>query len=187
MTDEKLVEKFINENDEQAFNQLYEKYHLRITYFIKKYVNSFQVAEDLMHETFIKVHEKISDSYSSKGYFKNWLYTVAKNTTIDHLRAKEPHADMQQFFEENDEDYFDLIEGNIIRPDQKIESDEGCREIVEAISELNHDQRIVLLLRVVHNMKFKDIAEILDEKLNTVLGRMRYARENIERELQRKD
>lgn len=82
-----LIYKIKNENSQEAWKELYDRYHDRTLQYIKKIVPDKTIAEDILGETFYKVNEHIS-TYNPEYQFTTWIYTIAGNFAIDHLRRK---------------------------------------------------------------------------------------------------
>lgn len=89
-----LVRRANEQRDPEAFSELYERYSPRIYAFLCQHLNGrTQEAEDLTAEIFTKVYEKI-DSYQFRGVpFSSWLFRVARNHLIDHVRRQQPRPE----------------------------------------------------------------------------------------------
>ncbi len=74
---------------ENQITQIYEQFRKPLLYFIYKNIKDKSVAEDLLHEIFIKAYKNI-DTIKEKEKIKSWLYSIAKNTIIDYSRKKKP-------------------------------------------------------------------------------------------------
>ena len=73
--------------DTEAFGTLVEKYRVRLYRFVERYTNDAEDARDVTQEVFLKVHAAL-DSYDSKYKFSTWLFRIAGNAAIDHLRRR---------------------------------------------------------------------------------------------------
>jgi len=73
---------------QDTITQLYEKFRKPLLYYILKNVANKSVAEDLLHEVFIKAFQKF-DSLDDKEKIQSWLYKITSNTIIDYFRKKE--------------------------------------------------------------------------------------------------
>lgn len=181
-TDAQLIKRFIEEDDQMAFSELFERYRTPMKFYIMRYTKDEASAEDILQDSYIKIYEKLNSVYEEQGEFSGWAYTIARNTAIDYLRTRKRFVDVESGIIEDDRStltYFDLLPSNQISADEKMELKEEVKEVMDAIKELPENQRDIVMMRIHYGLKFKDIAEELDVKLNTVLGRMRYARINI--------
>ena len=83
------LEKYVNlykEGNEKAFEYIYKETLPFVRVAIYRYVQSRYIVEDLIQDVYMKVNQKIK-SYDSNN-FKNWIYTIAKNTTLDYIKKK---------------------------------------------------------------------------------------------------
>ena len=83
-TDEQLYQRIL-EGQRSAFDQLYERHSQSLFGFIRKFLESQQLSEDVLQETFIKVFKGQPLDFS-QGSFRGWLYMIARNSCIDLLR-----------------------------------------------------------------------------------------------------
>lgn len=167
--DAKLIRAY-RKGDNQAFEQLLKRYERPLFSFIFRYVHDKQTAEDLFQQIWIKVLKAL-DSYDERGQFGSWLFGIANNNCIDHLRSKAVSSRDDVAGEAG----FDQFSSEEPLPDEALIHDEKQRWLEAAIQELPEDLKEVLLLRLYSEMPFKEIAEKLNCPLNTVLGRMHYA------------
>jgi RNA polymerase sigma-70 factor (ECF subfamily) len=90
LTEEELIFK-IRSNDKQAFGYLYEAYAPALLGRIQRLVNCPQAARDVLQVVFIKIWSH-SDKYDAdKGRLLTWMFNIARNTSIDHLRSQQVH------------------------------------------------------------------------------------------------
>jgi RNA polymerase sigma-70 factor, ECF subfamily len=154
MIDQKVI-KILKDKNEAAFEYVYNQTKRGVYTMIFSIVKSHPATEDIMQDVYMKMMTSI-DQYQAKTNFYNWLLTIAKNQAIDYYRRNK-----KQFYIDN-EDYDALLTSQEPSPDEKTRFD-------MMIEMLNEDQRSVVLLKIVDNMKFKDISIILDKPLGTVL------------------
>lgn len=164
--EETLIEKAKN-GDEKAFAVLMKQYRLRLGSYIFKSVGDRSASEDVLQETLIKVWRGIG-GFKSGTKFSSWLFSIAHNAAIDHIR-KNARAGMPEEF--NDEKYSKQTDD----PFKQITAEETKRIVNAAVDKLPEKQKQVFLLRAEGDMSFKEISELMGEPLNTVLSHMRYA------------
>ncbi len=140
--------------DNEAFKVVYENSKKGVFSMIISIVNNKAVTEDLMQDTYIKMIQKIH-SYKKGRNFYAWLLQIAKNTALDYYRK------------EHNVDVVDPVDQKVTN----IEStyNENSFEVYDMIKDLEDIEKQVVLLRVVSDMKFKDIAASLKKPLGTVL------------------
>lgn len=91
MTDEEKIIAFAQKKDQQAFSDLYLKYHHMVFFICLKYVKKEDLAQDLCAGVFENLFLK-ANQYQIKN-FKSWLYQSAKNAALMHIRDKKMHLD----------------------------------------------------------------------------------------------
>lgn len=138
------------QGDLNAFTDLYDQYVDPIYRFIFYKTHHRETTEDLTSQTFMKAMDKIGGFNPDKASFKTWLYTIARNTVIDHYRTVKESSPI--------EDAWDIG----VHPDMDAETDAilELEKIKNAMQKLNPEQREVVMLRVWSDKSFREIAEI---------------------------
>ena len=173
ISDNALISAYLN-GDEQAFETLYYRYRKQLYGYLQNLLSGSGIdADDIFEETWLKVINKLP-RYRDDGRFSAWLFRLAHNIFIDHIRKYKKHV-MQSI---DQEDFPDLPEPDHRQPGQELENIELGREIEHAVHSLSEEQKEVFLLRQ-QELSFKEIAEIQNCSLNTVLSRMHYAIKNL--------
>lgn len=147
-----LVEK-IKEKDETAFEAIYHDTKYVIYSMIISIVKDRSLAEDIMQDVYIKMVQKIN-YYNPKYKFINWLITIAKNEALDNVRRKK-----EVLLDDDKLDYFS---------NQKEETKQGVN-IEKYLKVLDVEEKQIVLLKIVQDLKHREIAEILDKPLGTVI------------------
>ena len=169
--------------DETAYRELVRRYERPVFSLIYRMVRNRELAEDLSQETFIKVLNALG-SYRPEFKFSSWVFKIANNAAIDHLRRREldtlslegsPHADTAE-----------KIEATALQIGEKAESaldavanKELGGEIERAIARLRPEYRTCILLRHVEGRAYEEIAEMLDLPLGTVKTYIHRARHEL--------
>jgi RNA polymerase sigma-70 factor (ECF subfamily) len=145
-------------------------------------------AEDLAQETFVRVFNHI-DRYDPKYKFSSWIFKIATNLTIDHIRKKEVATvsiDGSRYAVTSDE-----IEASTItvasgdeNPEELLEAKELGESIEEAIGGLRAEYRTAILLRHVEGREYQEIADIMGLPLGTVKTFIHRARNELRGKLQ---
>lgn len=170
----KLITK-IKKGDKKAFNELYKLTSGQTYFFILKIVQNEQDAEDILQESYIKMLEKI-DEIDPERNFTSWFYQIAINKSKDLLRRKN-----KVFFENIDNEEYDYIleENTEFHPEEKVDKDELCTQVMTAIDELTAEKRACVIMKYYAQMNVNEIAEILNVPIGTVKHRLFSARKDI--------
>lgn len=150
--DEHLIQKAVA-GDSSAFSALYEKYIHGVYGFIYSKVGSRQEAEDLTQITFTKMLQSLG-SFSHQSTFKTWLYSLARNTSMDYWRTyyKNKVVPIEDFAQ-----MLDIPEN----PSSQDDVDEKEQRVAKILEQLNEDQRAVLTLRFLKGYSIKETAQEL--------------------------
>jgi RNA polymerase sigma-70 factor (ECF subfamily) len=169
LDDSELIRACQNGNEE-AFAALVRKYQRPLFTFLLRLVGNRQSAEDLFQDTFMRVLRALP-KYKENGRFSGWLFGIARNLAVDLIRRQR----VQQGYFQDDEEALVAAVDYQNATDAEVEKAELGRLVENALLQLPAKQREVFLLRQHGEMSFKEIAELLDEPLNTVLSHMHYA------------
>jgi RNA polymerase sigma-70 factor (ECF subfamily) len=168
---------------EPAFRELIRRYERPVFSLILRMVRDRQLAEDLSQETFIKALNAIA-TYRPEFKFSSWIFKIANNAAIDHLRRREldtlsldgaPHATSQEDIEATALQVGDKSE----TPLAELEARELGTAIERAIGQLRPEYRSCILLRHVEGLAYEEIAQLLDLPLGTVKTYIHRARHEL--------
>lgn len=176
MSDQELVKLYLSGN-EKALEVLINRHQDKMFTAIYMLVRDRALAEDILQDAFFKIISTLKGGkYNEEGKFIQWAMRIARNLVIDHFRKAKK---MPTVTDSEGNDVFSYI--NIKADNQedtmiKSEKDQKIRRLIE---ELPNEQREVLVLRHYAEMSFKEIAALTGVSINTALGRMRYALNNL--------
>ena len=157
---------------EVAYRELLHRYERPVFSLVYRMVRDRETAEDLAQETFVKVLNAL-DSYRPEYRFSSWIFKIANNAAIDHLRRRElntlsldgaPGAVTPSEVEATALQAADHSPS----PLAELESRELGTSIEQAVAKLRPDYRACILLRHVEGRAYEEIAETLDLPLGTV-------------------
>ena len=169
--------------DADAFEQLVLKYQTPIYNLCFRMVGNAEDAADLSQESFLKAWNHLS-SFHFEAAFSTWLYRLASNTCLDFLRSVKRHPQVSLTVEDNDGEEATLdIPDSAPSPEESLISSEEAALLARAMAELEPEQRQILTLRVVNEMSYADIADILRIREGTVKSRLSRAREALRKKL----
>ncbi len=160
---------------EDSFEALVKRYQRPIVGYVYRMVNDYDSALDVTQEVFIKVYNSLS-RYSSDYKFSTWLYRIAHNAAIDHIRRNSKKE--QSLETEGLEGTYQLqLESPRPTPEQDREKSEWRTEIEGVVRCLPSVYRELIILRHGEDLSYGEIAEITDLPLGTVKNRLFRARE----------
>jgi RNA polymerase sigma-70 factor (ECF subfamily) len=157
---------------ESAFRELVRRYERPVFSLVFRMVRDRETAEELAQETFIKVLNNI-DRYQPQFKFSSWMFKIANNIAIDHLRKRQietvsmdgsPHAASAAEVEATSFDVSIRQESAL----EELEARELGTQIERAIAELRPEYRSCIMLRHVEGRSYEEIAATLDLPLGTV-------------------
>jgi RNA polymerase sigma-70 factor (ECF subfamily) len=174
--DSLLIKKYIGGNEE-ALSKLINRHKSRIYGFIYSKIKEKDLANDIFQDTFVKVIKTLkSNSYKEEEKFVSWVMRISHNLIMDHFR-KVKRMPIQR--DTDDFSIFSILSDNSLNVENKIIIDQLQIGLKKLIEELDDDQKEILKMRIYCNMSFKEIAEEKEISINTALGRMRYALNNL--------
>lgn len=174
--DAQLIQRALQGN-EQAFGKLKSKYHHAIYNLISRMIRDRQEVEDLTQEAFIKAFTSLA-TFNDEYAFSTWLYKIATNNCIDHIRRKKLQTfSIDKPIESKDGEYGFELPDTSFEPDRDL-IDSQRKDILRlAIDSLPPKYRRVIMLRHVEEREYQDIAKILKLPLGTVKAHIFRARE----------
>lgn len=158
-----------------GFEELVRRYQRPITSYVYRMLGDHESALDVTQEVFIKVYNSLT-KYSSDYKFSTWLYRIAHNAAIDHMRRNSVNA-MSIEAENADGTYQIQIESSRPSPEQDHERREWRTEIDAVVRCLPAAYRDLILLRHARDLSYDEIAEVTGLPLGTVKNRLFRARE----------
>ena len=130
--------------------KLYTDYYRKVRSFIASKVNSYQDAEDLTSDVFVKVYKKLDTFDPKKANVSTWIYTIARNTVIDFYRTS------NQTLEYDDSILIEDDEG------ESIINEDNLEILARALEILSEKERDILILHYYEGHKLKDIAVMMN-------------------------
>ncbi|MFZ4863503.1 RNA polymerase sigma factor [Sphingobacterium sp. Mn56C] len=177
-TDQELIKMYMD-GDECGLKTLIDRHKSKIYTSIYIRTQDAYLAEDIFQETFIKVINTIkSGRYNEEGKFLPWVIRIAHNMVIDHFRKEKRSPTVVN---SDGYDIFEVLDFSEEDSERKLVKQQMDVDLKRLIQKLPDDQKEVLIMRLFCDMSFKDIAEICQVSINTALGRMRYALNNLRR------
>ena len=178
MTDDKTLIQQVLEGNQDAFALLVERYQKQVYNLCLRMMNHPTDAEDLAQEAFVKAWRGLR-FYKFESSFSTWLYRLTTNVCIDHLRQqKRKNAASLTVSEEDDGRELEVPDVAPGPEEQAIQA-ENRQAVADAMVLLEEEYRLALTLRVVDELSYEQISEVLDIKVGTVKSRIARARERL--------
>ena len=160
---------------EGSFEELVRRYQRPISAYVYRMVGNYESALDLTQEIFIKVYNSLR-RYRSEFKFSTWIYKIAHNSAVDHLRRSATRE--QSLISGSEGDQFELpIESGRLTPEQESERKERRSEIESVVRTLPSNYRELVILRHSQDLTYEEIVEVTGLPLGTVKNRLFRARE----------
>jgi RNA polymerase sigma-70 factor (ECF subfamily) len=169
------------QEDMRAYDELVRRYQERVYGTVYHMTSNHEDANDLTQEAFIKAFRAIK-TFKGDSSFYTWVYRIAVNKTINHLKQRKNRAHMSlndmDFHAENDPDLVALVSHKTPRRDL------GLAELREklntAMQKLSEHHRLAVVLHDIQGLSHEEIGAIMDCNVGTVRSRLFYARQQLQ-------
>jgi RNA polymerase sigma-70 factor (ECF subfamily) len=175
--DAQLIEETLS-GESTAFGELVRKYQDRLFNTLVHVVGNPDDALDVVQDAFVQAFVKL-DTFHQSSAFYTWLYRIAFNVAASHRRRRKPTLSVEQARESSGLEPVDSQLG----PEDRLQQDERCRQVRQAIAGLSEEHRAVLVLREIDGCCYETIADVLDLPIGTVRSRLHRARLQLREEL----
>ncbi|MEI8071367.1 MAG: RNA polymerase sigma factor [Planctomycetota bacterium] len=177
-TDEELISQFSTMDDTVAFELLVHRYENELFSYLRRYLGSTEMAEDVFQATFLQVHLK-RENFEEGKKFRPWLYTIATHKAIDAQRRNRRHRmvslDQRMGSDEDLGSLVDMLAGRGQTVDEQVEGEEARAWMRSAVEELPETLKNTLLLVYHQGMKYREAADVLAIPVGTVKSRLHSA------------
>lgn len=164
---------------EDAYRELVERYERPVWSLVVRMVHDDAVAEELAQDAFVKAFRAL-DSYDPKRKFSSWLFKIAHNATLDHLRRKNLDTVPLETDQEDDWDLKERLEDTATRsPEAEASRGDLAEALEDAVGSLRPEYREVVVLRFGEGLAYQEIVEITGLPLGTVKTYLHRARKEL--------
>jgi len=175
-SDPQLIERSLR-GDDDAFRALVERYERKAFAVAVSIVRDHDEASNICQEAFLRVYRRL-DSFDGQSQFFTWLYRIIHNLSIDHLRRARPTVSLEESL------YHRAALAHVdTDPVWRLESNRLGERIRDALDRLSPAHREVVTLREINGLSYKQIADVMDCAIGTVMSRLFHARKVLQREL----
>lgn len=177
MTDQEIIQLYNAGKHEQAFNEIVKSYSERLYWHVRGFVCSHEDTDDLLQEIFVKVWGALP-MFRGDALLFTWIYRIATNEALNFLHKQKVRAALSL------ESLSGLLEKKV-DDDPYFDGSQAERTLGKAIQKLPEKQRIVFIMRYYENLKYEDIAKILNKSVGTLKASYHFAYEKIKAELEK--
>jgi RNA polymerase sigma-70 factor, ECF subfamily len=156
--------------EESAFDRLFERYQEYVYNVCLGILANPDDARDCAQETFLRVYRKVAE-FRAEAAFSTWLYRVAVNTCVGHLR-KRPRAGTASLEDENVREIPDDSPAAWTGLEREVDE----KLVREVVAELPEDYRVVLVLRYFQDLSYEEMVQVLDYSMGQVKVKLHRAR-----------
>jgi RNA polymerase sigma-70 factor (ECF subfamily) len=176
--DLRLMRRF-QAGDIDAFTELYEAHLKGLLNFFFRLCWDRAMSEDFAQEVLLRIY-KSAKNWEPSAKFTTYLYRIAKNYWIDHCRLLSTQKENVSLNAniggaDSGQSLIDKLPDDIRPPEDDLDRRELYAAIMKALTELPEDQRMVFILSEIQDLKYNEIAEIMEIPLGTVKSRMHTA------------
>lgn len=147
----------LKQGNEKALKEIVEKYYNQLCVYSVQYTDSLEASEDIIQEFFIRLWEKKLYLNVSSN-LKSFLFNSVRNASIDYLRKHQPY----RFVEIEEDAHITDLELDDTEPEEQV------RYLQHYLKQLTPQEHKVLMEIVVHNKKYKEVADELGLSVNTI-------------------
>jgi RNA polymerase sigma-70 factor, ECF subfamily len=170
-----------------AFETLVERYQNRLVGILFHLVSSREEAEDLCQEVFLRIY-KARKGYRPRAKFSTWLFTIANNLALNHLRSKGRNPSVPMSSTGTDSQAVASIAQQLAgregTPSAQMRQAELADLVREALAVLNEDQKVAVLLNKFEEMSYAEIADIMGRSPAAIKSLLARARNQLREQLE---
>ena len=183
MTDQELAAR-ARDGDQDAFEQLVRDNEKRIYTLALRMTGSREDALDLTQDAFFQAWKALP-TFQGESSFATWLYRLATNLCLDHLRAQKRRTQsMGPALSLDDEENGPVqVADQQLQPQEAVERSERRRALERGLASLPDHHRQVLIMRELSGLSYQEIAQVLDLDLGPVKSRSARARLSLRQNL----
>ena len=169
-TDEELMLQ-VKQGDRAAFNALMDRYERPVMNLVYRYLQDYNIAEDLMQETFLKVY-RARERYEVRSKFSTWLFQIAVNLCLNERRARSYRRHDSIEAMAGQEVPREVKDARGLDPNEAMQKRELAEKVRSAIQALPPDERLMVILSKWEGKSYEEIAGIMNCSVDAVKSRL---------------
>ncbi|MGH7333310.1 MAG: sigma-70 family RNA polymerase sigma factor [Candidatus Rokuibacteriota bacterium] len=177
-SDDRILVERCQAGDLTAFEPLVEKYRQRVWRLAHNVLRDREEAWDVAQEAFIRAYQALP-SFRGQSAFYTWLFRIVMNLAADRVRQRAARG--RAFGTERipEEDWERVMRDQGVGPDSSAAQTEDRERITKALDTLSEDHRTIIMLSDLEGLSYREIAEVLDVPMGTVMSRLHNARRRL--------
>lgn len=187
--DSELIDRVLSSNDNVAFAELVNRYQKLVYTTCRGFFQSDADVEDLVQDVFVEMYQSLA-TFRHQSKLSTWLYRVAVNKSLNHLRKKKRQALVHKMpfwsKDDNQERQYDHAAPNSANADYALASNENRLILKAAIAKLPENQRVAFVLSKYHELSYKEIAEVMEVSVSSVESLIFRAKTNLRKQFSTK-
>jgi RNA polymerase sigma-70 factor (family 1) len=156
----------IRQGDNTAFSQIFQKYYQALYQFAGRFVKDAQTAENIVQDVFVKLWMNRENCLITSS-LKSYLYAATRNTALNFLKSEKRQLSREDLMNDRPD--------TAANPEEQIIENEMIEKVHKAIEKLPEKCRYIYLMKRYDDLKYHEIAEILNISINTVKTQMKRA------------
>jgi RNA polymerase sigma-70 factor (ECF subfamily) len=173
LTDEELAKK-VQEGDRDSFSLLVERYQEKMRRYGRKFLRQHEDIDDVVQDIFLKTYANIK-SFDSGKKFSSWLYRIAHNTFLNHLRSSK-----KELFRIDFDTVLPFLYSND-DPEEGLELKKVSEQLDSYLELLDQKYREIIVLRFYEGLSYEEIADVLKVPVSTVGVRISRALQHLKK------
>ena len=163
--DREIVRQVVN-GDADAFRLLVERYNRPVISMIRNIVNDYAAAEDIAQDVFLTAYKKLNTFDNARSRFSTWLFTIAKNKSINAIRAQSRRKRIESQYQRPE------------NPDEK-NNEDVFKQLDAALERIPRKQKTAFVMAHFENLPYAEIAQIEGVSIGTIRSRVFRAKKKI--------
>ena len=184
MPDTEIIEQ-LKQGNENAFRRLVENYQKLVVNTCYGMVRNREDAEDIAQDVFVEVYRNV-DSFRADAKLSTWLYRIAVNRSLNHIRDNKKHKWFQSVeseVEAKNRQLLQLESSKVDQPEYDLENKQRAIILYEAINTLPDNQRTAFTLSKYEELSYQEISEVMEMTVSSVESLLFRAKKNLQKKL----
>jgi len=184
MSDTEIINQ-LKQGDEAAFRKLVGSYQKLVVNTCFGMVHNLEDAEDIAQDVFVEVYRNIQN-FRADAKLSTWLYRIAVNRSLNHIRDNKKHKWFQSFeneVETKNRQLFQAESSHSDQPGYHMENEQRAVILHEAINSLPENQKVAFTLNKYEELSYQEIADVMEMSVSSVESLLFRAKKNLQKKL----